>query len=116
MDKIKFMHPLVPKIVILENSNEKSIVECINRSVVSILKSPIDFENLKLSVIIALNQSKRADKILLKEGVYYDAYRERFYNSKGAIPFTKFEFLVIKLLLDNHDKIINHTIINHITQ
>jgi DNA-binding response OmpR family regulator len=57
---------------------------------------------------MALNQTKRSDKILLAEGVYYDAYRERFYDDNGAISFTKFEFQVLKLLLDNHDKIVSY--------
>ncbi|MEA2050712.1 MAG: winged helix-turn-helix domain-containing protein [Campylobacterota bacterium] len=108
MDKIKIKHTMVPKIVIIPGEDDDVLLSCINRSVVSILKSPVDFDNLKLSMIVALNQSKRADKIVLNEGLYYDAYRERFYNNDGAISFTKFEFKVLKLLLDNHDQIISY--------
>ncbi|MEA3384288.1 MAG: winged helix-turn-helix domain-containing protein [Campylobacterota bacterium] len=106
--KISMIHPILPKIAIVKEQDEKVIVDCINRSVISILKYPLDFDNLRLAVIVALNQSKRADKILLKEDIYYDAYRERFYNNNGAIAFTKYEFQVLKLLLDNHDKIIDY--------
>ncbi len=108
MQKIKISHPTLPKIAILRDQNEYGIIDCINKSVSSILKYPVDFDDLRLSIIVALNQSKRADKILLNEGIYYDAYRERFYDENGAISFTKFEFQVLKLLLDNHDKIISY--------
>ena len=108
VDRIRVSHPILPKIAIIKDQDEKVIVDCINRSIISILKYPIDFDDLKLAVIVSLNQSKRADKILLNEGIYYDSYRERFYDSNGAIAFTKFEFQVLKLLLDNHDKIISY--------
>jgi DNA-binding response OmpR family regulator len=108
MKKLKVAKPLLPKIVILKEQKEKDIVECINAGAYSIISSPINFDDLKLSIIIALNQSRRVDKVSLNHGIYYDFYRERFYDSKDAIPFTKFEFQVLKLLLDNSDKIIGY--------
>jgi DNA-binding response OmpR family regulator len=108
LNDIKISKPLLPKIVILEDGNEDNIVACINASAYSILKSPIDYEDLKFSIVMALNQSKRSDKILLKEGIYFDAYRERFYNKSEHIPFTKLEYSLLKLLLDNHDKVIGY--------
>jgi DNA-binding response OmpR family regulator len=108
MDRVRFAKPFVPKIVLMSSSNESDIVSCINMSAYSILKAPVNFDDLRLSMIMALNQSKRADKIMLDKGVYYDAYRERFYNAEGHISLTKFEFQVLKLLLDNHNKIISY--------
>ncbi|MEA3352588.1 MAG: winged helix-turn-helix domain-containing protein [Campylobacterota bacterium] len=108
MENIRISNPLLPKIVILESNSESDIVNCINMSCYSIIKSPINFDDLRLSTIVALNQSKRSDKILLNHGIYYDAYRERFYNDNGAISFTKFEFQVLKLLLDNHERIVSY--------
>lgn len=108
MDRVRFTKPLVPKIVLLSNVNEVDIVSCINISSYSILKMPLEYDDLRLSMIMALNQSKRADKILLNNNIYYDAYRERFYNEDGAISLTKFEFQVLKLLLDNHTRIISY--------
>jgi len=108
MDDMRIKKPHLPKIVILEEQTEKNIVNCINGSAYSILTNPINYDDLKYSIIMALNQSKRVDKILLNEDIYYDSYRERFYNNSGAIEFTKYEFQVLKLLLDNHDKIIGY--------
>lgn len=108
LNSVKLHNPLLPKIVILKNDSEQNVAQCINASAYSILKSPVNIDDLKLSITIALNQTKRADKILLSDGVYYDSYRERFYDNVGAINFTKLEFNLLKLLLDNHDRITNY--------
>ncbi len=108
LHRVKIDNPLLPKIVILDDDKEDNIVECINASAYSILKSPVNLDDLKLSIIMALNQTKRSDKILLSEGIYYDAYRERFYDKKGAVSFTKLEYQLLKLLLDNHDRITSY--------
>lgn len=108
LHKVKLENPLLPKIVILQDDSEENIVECINASAYSILKSPVNFDDLKLSITMALNQTKRSDKVVLSEGIYYDAYRERFYDKNGAITFTKLEYSLLKLLLDNHDRITDY--------
>lgn len=108
MQKIKIEKPLLPKIVILNEQAEENIIECINSGAYSILSNPLHLEDLKLSIVMALNQSKRVDKICLDHNIYYDSYRERFYDNSGAISFTKFEFQVLKLLLDNSNKIISY--------
>lgn len=108
LNRFKKSKPLLPKIVILNNQIEENIAECINAGVYSILSAPLNFEDLKLSITVALNQSKRVDKVSLDNGIYYDSYRERFYDSFGEISFTKYEFQVLKLLLDNSTKIISY--------
>lgn len=108
INKIKLDKPLVPRIIFLRDSNEDDIAKCINTGAYSILANPINFDDLRLSIIMALNQSKRVDKISLKNGVYYDSYREKFYNKNGILEFTKFEFQLLKLLLDNHGRITSY--------
>lgn len=108
IDQIRLTKPLLPKIVIAEKLDEKAIVNCVNGGVYSIVNRPIDIEQLKVSIIMAINQSKRVDKICLDNDIYYDAYRERFYDKFGEISFTKFEFQLLKLLLDNSDKIVHY--------
>ena len=105
LNKIK---PMLPKIILLKNSDEDNIIDCINYGAYSILSNPVDYSDLRLSMIMALNQSKRVDKICLSNGLYYDDYRERFYNDHGPVNFTKFEFDLLKLLLDNHNSIISY--------
>lgn len=105
MNKTKVSKPSLPKIVILDEQSDSNIIKCINSGAYSILSSQCDFVDLKLSIVMALNQTKRVDKMMLGEDVYYDSYRERFYNKSGEISFTKFEFQVLKLLLENHARI-----------
>jgi len=108
LQEMKTSKPMLPKIVILKEMIEENLVDCINYGAYSILSNPINYSDLRLSMIMALNQSKRVDKISLDHGLYYDAYRERFYNEDGAINFTRFEFDLLKLLLDNSTKIISY--------
>ena len=108
MNEVRVLKPLLPKIVILSESSEKAIINCINSGAYTIITTPEDVDQLKISLIMALNQSKRVDKICLDNGIYYDAYRERFYNNFGEISFTKFEFKVLKLLLDRSDRVVTY--------
>ena len=108
LKELKIIKPMLPKIVILKGTEEQDLVDCINYGAYSILTNPVSYEDLKLSIVMALNQSKRVDKISLNNGIYYDDYRERFYDDEGAISFTRFEFDLLKLLLDNHNKIISY--------
>jgi len=108
LKEMKIIKPMLPKIIILKDTKEEDLVDCINNGAYSILSNPIEYNDLRLSMVMALNQSKRVDKICLNHGLYYDDYRERFYNAKGAISFTRFEFDLLKLLLDNHTKIIDY--------
>jgi len=108
LKELKISKPMLPKIIILKGTEEQDLVDCINYGAYSILTNPIDYNDLRLSMIMALNQSKRVDKTSLDNGLYYDAYRERFYDNNGAINFTRFEFDLLKLLLDNPNKIISY--------
>ncbi len=105
MNETKISKSSLPKIVILEDQTEDNIIKCINAGAYSLLSPSSNFNDLKLSVVMALNQSKRVDKVCLDSDVYYDSYRERFYNKSGEISFTKFEFQVLKLLLLNNARV-----------
>ena len=106
--KLSSLNPLIPKIAILKDISETNIINCINTSVVSILKYPLSRDDLQLAIMVALNRTKRADKIFLNNGYYYDAYRERFYGPKGEVALTNFEFNLLKLLVDNPTKIVSY--------
>jgi len=108
INHLKITKPLLPKIILLEEISEKNITNIINANVYSMLSFPVNLKDLELSITMAINQSKRADKVLLKNGIYYDLYRERFYDKKGSIAFTKYEFKLLKLLLDNNNEIVTY--------
>ena len=99
---------LLSKIVIVDEIDDTHIIKCLNVGVVSIIKNPVQADDLRLDIIVALNKSKRADKVFLNEGFYYDAYRTRFYKDDTEIELTKFEFNVLKLLVENPTKIISY--------
>ncbi len=108
MKQFRLTKPTLPKIVILNNESDEDIINSINAGGYSILSTPVNYNDLKLSITMALNQSKRVDKVILNEGIYFDSYRERFYNDVEAIEFTKFEYQVLKLLLDNSTRTIGY--------
>ncbi|MGB3750579.1 MAG: hypothetical protein WA945_03355, partial [Arcobacteraceae bacterium] len=80
LHEMKLIKPMLPKIVILAKIQEQDLVDCINNEAYAILSNPVNYNDLRLSMIMALNQSRRVDKIFLNNGLYYDGYRERFYN------------------------------------
>jgi len=106
--QLKIKKPLLPKIILLEDTSNKNITDIINANVYSILSFPINTKDLELSITMAINQSKRVDKVLLNNGIYYDLYRERFYNGNDPISLTKYEFKLLKLLLDYNNKIVSY--------
>jgi len=108
MNELSCSVPLISKIVILEDINDTNIIDCLNVGVVSIIKYPIKLDDLRLDIIVALNKSKRTDKVFLNEDFYYDAYRTRFYHNDNEVELTKFEFNVLKLLVENPTKIISY--------
>jgi len=109
---LKLSKPQLPMIILSSKYKDSDILRCLEFGAYSLMSMPINFVDLKLSMAIALNQSKRIDKIEINNGIYYDIYRERFYDNDSAISLTNYEFQVLKLLLDNHTKIISYDIIN----
>jgi len=108
---LKKSKPHLPMIVLTDSDDDETILKCLNLGASSILSKQLNFINLRLAMITALNTSKRVDKVSFKDGIYYDIYRERFYNNDSAIKFTNYEFLVLKLLLDNKEEPISYEFI-----
>ena len=97
------------KIVILNDMNDTAILDSINNDVYTILAKPFDLSNLKLSIIMSLNQSKRKDKIKLAAGFYFDVYRDRVYNKNGyPVDLTKLELALLKLLIEKRGSIVDY--------
>jgi DNA-binding response OmpR family regulator len=108
VESIKKSKKYLPMIILVEDDSDDVILRCLNMGAYSILSKDLNFLNLKLSMIMALNQSKRTDKINFQNGIYYDIYRERFYHNQDEIKFTNYEFQVLKLLLDNKGESITY--------
>ena len=107
--------PTLPKIVISQSDNNESIVTAINSGAYSFLSKPLRAKDVKLAVIMCLNQTKRGDKIEFENGIYFDEYRDQFFKSGGIlIDFTRLEKSFLKLLIVKRNDITDYDIIKEV--
>jgi DNA-binding response OmpR family regulator len=100
------------KFVIVESYNNDTLLDSINFNIYSIFIKPLNLSNLKLSILMSLNQQKRTDKVILGQGFYFDIYRDRIYNRFGNIvELTKLELGLLKLIIENKSKIVDYDMI-----
>ncbi len=97
------------KIIVLDSKNEKDIIDAINADVYTILSKPFDIINLKLSIVMSLNQTTRSDKTKLGQGFYFDVYRDRVYNkASNVVELTKLELGLLKLIIENRGQVVDY--------
>ena len=107
--------PTLPKIVISDSDNNDSIVTAINSGAYTFLSKPLRAKDVKLAVIMCLNQTKRGDKIEFENGIYFDEYRDQFFKSGGVlIDFTRLEKSFLKLLIVKRNDITDYDIIKEV--
>lgn len=107
--------PTLPKIVISDSDNNESIVTAINSGAYTFLSKPLRAKDVKLAVIMCLNQTKRGDKIEFENGIYFDEYRDQFFKSGGVlIDFTRLEKSFLKLLIVKRNDITDYDIIKEV--
>ena len=107
--------PTLPKIIISETDNNDSIVTAINSGAYTFLSKPLKAKDIKLAVIMCLNQTKRGDKIEFENGIYFDEYRDQFFKSGGVlIDFTRLEKSFLKLLIVKRNEITDYDIIKDV--
>ena len=107
--------PTLPKIIISEEDNNEDIVTAINNSAYTFLTKPLRPNDIKLAVIMCLNQTKRGDKIEFQNGIYFDEYRDQFFKSGGSlIDFTRLEKGFLKLLITRKGDITDYDTIKNV--
>jgi DNA-binding response OmpR family regulator len=107
--------PTLPKIVISNSDNNESIVTAINSGAYTFLSKPLRAKDVKLAVIMCLNQTKRGDKIEFENGIYFDEYRDQFFKPGGVlIDFTRLEKSFLKLLIVKRNDITDYDIIKEV--
>ena len=107
--------PTLPKIVISDSDNNESIVTAINSGAYTFLSKPLRAKDVKLAVIMCLNQTKRGDKIEFENGIYFDEYRDQFFKSGGIlIDFTRLEKSFLKLLITKRNDVTDYDTIKDI--
>lgn len=107
--------PSIPKIVILGKDNEDDIITSINAGAYTILSKPLKVMDLKFSILMSLNQTRRGDKIEFDHGIYYDEYRDQFFKAGGVlIDFTRLEKGFLKLLISKTGEIVDYDIIKEV--
>jgi len=113
--KIKNVSSSIPKIAISSDNDEEQILRAVNIQAYTYLLKSFDLVNLKLAIIMCINQTKRSDKIELGNGIYFDEYRDQFFRKNGAvIDFTRLEKAFLKLLINRRDKITDYQTIQDI--
>lgn len=109
LSEITVVSPALPKIIISELSKDDDIITAINCSAYTFLSKPLRTEDVKLAIIMCLNQTKRGDKVDFQNGIYFDEYRDQFFKPGGALlEFTKLEKNFLKLLIANRDRITDY--------
>ncbi len=107
--------PSLPKIVISDEDRSEDILSAINCSAYTFLSKPLRPKDIKLAVIMCLNQTKRGDKIEFNNGIYFDEYRDQFFKSGGVrIDFTRLEKLFLKLLISRKNDIVDYDTIKEV--
>lgn len=107
--------PNLPKIVISHSDDEDDIITAVNFGAYTYLSKSLRPVDLKLSVIMCLNQTKRGDKIEFDHGIYFDEYRDQFFKPGGVlIDFTRLEKSFLKLLISKKTDVVDYTTIKDV--
>lgn len=113
--ELAHLAPTLPKIVISDSDDNEDIVTAINYSSYTFLSKPLRAKDIKLSVIMCLNQTKRGDKIEFQGGIYFDEYRDQFFKSGGVlVDFTRLEKSFLKLLISKRSDIVDYDLIKDV--
>ncbi|MGA1931561.1 response regulator transcription factor [Arcobacter sp. YIC-464] len=107
--------PTLPKIIISDSDENENIVTAINNGAYTFLSKPLRAKDIKLAVIMCLNQTKRGDKIEFDHGIYFDEYRDQFFKAGGVlIEFTRLEKSFLKLLISKRNEIVDYDLIKEV--
>ena len=107
--------PTLPKIIISDSDDNENIVTAVNSGAYTFLSKPLRAVDVKLAVIMCLNQTKRGDKIEFENGIYFDEYRDQFFKAGGIlIDFTRLEKSFLKLLITKRNDITDYDTIRDV--
>jgi len=105
----------LPKIIISSDDNSEDIVTAVNCNAYTFISKPLRLQDLKLAIIMCLNQTKRGDKIEFQNGIYFDEYRDQFFKAGGAaVDFTRLEKGFLKLLIAKRGEITDYDTIKDV--
>ncbi|MFX4153899.1 response regulator transcription factor [Aliarcobacter butzleri] len=106
---------VLPKIVISSSDSDDKVTTAINLEAYTFLAKPLKVIDLKLAILMCLNQMKRVDKIEFDQGIYFDEYRDQFFKKGGTvIDFTRLEKSFLKLLIARRNEVTDYDMIKDI--
>lgn len=115
LSELSQLAPTLPKVVISDSEDNEDIVTAINYGAYTFLSKPLRAKDIKLSVIMCLNQTKRGDKIEFDQGIYFDEYRDQFFKAGGVlIDFTRLEKGFLKLLIQKRNEVVDYDMIKDV--
>ncbi|AXH14999.1 DNA-binding response regulator [Malaciobacter mytili] len=107
--------PTLPKIIISDDEDSENIIIAVNNSAYTFMSKPLRVKDIKLAIIMCLNQTKRGDKVEFQNGIYFDEYRDQFFKPGGVlIDFTRLEKSFLKLLIQKRGEIIDYDTIKDV--
>lgn len=106
---------VLPKIVISSSDSDDKVTTAINLEAYTFLAKTLKVIDLKLAILMCLNQMKRVDKIEFDQGIYFDEYRDQFFKKGGTvIDFTRLEKSFLKLLIARRNEVTDYDMIKDI--
>lgn len=105
----------LPKVVISDNDDSKDIVTAVNCNAYTFISKPLRLKDIRLAVVMCLNQTKRGDKLEFQQGIYFDEFRDQFYKAGGIqIDFTRLEKSFLKLLIQRRGDVTDYDTIKDV--
>ncbi|WP_066355038.1 response regulator transcription factor [Aliarcobacter skirrowii] len=102
----------VPIIVISKSDSQDSIEKAINLKAYTYILKSCPISSILISVLMCLNQTQRSDKFKLAEGIYFDRYKDQFFDkSNNMIEFTRLEKGFLKLLINRLDEVTDYDLV-----
>lgn len=102
----------VPIIVVSKSDSQDSIEKAINLKAYTYILKSCPVSSILISVLMCLNQTQRSDKFKLDEGIYFDRYKDQFFDkSNNMIEFTRLEKGFLKLLISRLDEVTDYDLV-----
>lgn len=102
----------VPIIVVSKSDSQDSIEKAINLKAYTYILKSSPISSILISVLMCLNQTQRSDKFKLDEGIYFDRYKDQFFDkSNNMIEFTRLEKGFLKLLISRLDEVTDYDLV-----
>ena len=111
--KDKYNYALNIPIILLEDEL-KTISYYKRANIYSLLKAPIDFNELLLNIDLCMEYLYQNKKVEFENGYYFDISRDELFYNKKPVKLTKTEKSLVKLLVERKNQLVTYETIQSI--